>query len=98
VSRYRNAVAIRPGPPLDHHRQWVCVGCGVIEWMPLTWTRERRRWHCDTAQRGVHCDGEWAPLTDYAPALADAMLVAFTMAGPPAVLAMLRASAEDGSA
>lgn len=22
-----------PGPPLTHHEEWVCIGCGTVEWL-----------------------------------------------------------------
>lgn len=32
-----------PGPPLTHHEEWVCIGCGTVEWLA---NGHRLQHHC----------------------------------------------------
>ena len=90
MSRYRSSVKILPGPPLSHHEQWLCSGCGAIDWFSFTNAeRVQRRWHCGKP------GGCWEPLVNvtYLGLSVDVVLATHMVGGGAAVKALCDAAA-----
>lgn len=95
--KYRHIKPL-PGPPIQNHEQWVCTGCGRIEWFDRSSAvHVDRRWHCGT----LHADGTWEGTACWMPIVnltyigldADALLAAAAVGGPEAVRDMCDAAA-----
>lgn len=54
AGRYRHIKPL-PGPPIQNHVEWVCTGCGMIEWMTENHSKKHHCWN-----------GTWQTLTHLA--------------------------------